>query len=95
MRSREALEAVAAGLRVCEPSGDPATMMGEAQRLRAAGLSVVETMFVVAKAFDVSLGDAEVAVVSSDASGALMAELSQLLDAVEADPRFRPALDGL
>lgn len=95
MRSREDLEEVAAGLRACKLSGDPATMIGEAQRLRATGLSVVETMFVVATAFDVSLGDAKVTVLTSDVSGALIAEHSRLVDAVEAHSRLTSTLDEL
>ncbi|MFF3066322.1 hypothetical protein EQW78_04285 [Oerskovia turbata] len=95
MRSREELEVLAAGLRPGKPPGDPAAMIDEAQRLRAAGLSVVETMFVVATAFDVSLGDAKATVLTGDVSGALIAEHSRLLDAVEADPRLTSTLDDL
>lgn len=95
MRSGEDLEELAAGLRACKPSGDPATMIGEAQRLRAAGLSAVETIFVVATAFDVSLGDAKVTVLTSDVSGALTAEHSRLVDAVEADSMLTSTPDEL
>ncbi|MFF2623212.1 hypothetical protein [Oerskovia jenensis] len=95
MRSREDLEELAAGSRACKPSDDPATMVGEAQRLRAIGLSVVETMFVVATAFDVSLGDAKVTVLTSDVSGALIAEHSRLVDAVEARSRSTSTPDEL
>ncbi|MHA7132599.1 hypothetical protein [Oerskovia turbata] len=89
MRTREELEAVAADLRGQKASGQPLTAACEAQRLIAGGFSVVESMFVLVKAFDISLGDAKLTVLTNDRSGALMAEHAAFLAVVDADPRFR------